>query len=111
MRPARDAGAGALVPNGAMPHAPGISEPHPHMLPPAQRAGARRDGAVTPHADPVRRAHGPRMQVMQGAPGGAALLLQAPGGASSTGASGGNCALVHAVWAERLVRALPPPPP
>ena len=35
---------------------------------------------MTPHVDPVRRAQGPRVQVMQGAPGGAALLLQAPQG-------------------------------
>ena len=67
---------------------------------------------MTPHADPVRRAQGPRVQVMQRAPGGgAALLLQAPRGAPSTGAIGGRCAPAHTVWAGGPVRALPPPPP
>ena len=64
-------------------------------------------GAATPHANPVQ---GPRVQVMHGALGGAALLLQAPRGAPSTSASGGRCAPAHAVWAGGPVRALPPPP-
>ena len=50
------------------------------------------------------------MQVMQGAPGGAALLLKAPRGAPSTGASSGRCAPAHDVWAGGPVRGLPPPP-
>ena len=46
---------------------------------------------------------------MQGATGGAALLLQAPRGAPSTGANSGRCAQAHAVRAGGPVRALPPP--
>ena len=63
-----------------------------------------------PHADPVRRAQGPRVQVVQGALGGAALLLQAPRGAPSTGASGGGCAIAHASRDGGTVCALPPSP-
>ena len=53
------------------------------MLPaaPATAGAAGKDeeaGAAMPHADLVRRAKGPRVQVMQGAPRGAALLLPAP---------------------------------
>ena len=66
---------------------------------------------MTPHADPVRRAQAPRVQVMQGAPAVAALLLPASRGAPSTGASGGRCAAAHADWDGGPLRALPPPPP
>ena len=58
------------------------------------------------HADRVRRAQGPRLQVMQGAPGEAAMLLQAPRGMPSTIASGGRCALAHTVWDGGHVCAL-----
>ena len=49
------------------------------------------------------------MQVMQGALGGALVLLQAPLGASSTGASGGRCAPAQAVRAGGPVHAPPSP--
>ena len=48
VQPARDAGAGALAPDGAAPQAPGGSDPQPHMPPPAQRAGARSVGQRRP---------------------------------------------------------------
>ena len=65
---------------------------------------------MTPHAHPVQRAEGPRVQVAQGALGGAALLLQAPRGEPSNGASGRSCAKAHADRDGGTVRALPPTP-
>ena len=44
VQPARDAGAGAPALDGAVPQAPGSSDPQPHMPPPAERAGPRRVG-------------------------------------------------------------------
>ena len=76
VQPARDAGAGALAPGGVAPEAPGRSDLSRTCR--RRLTGQSEDGgAAMLHADPVRRAQERRVQVMQGAPGGAALLLQA----------------------------------
>ena len=61
-----------------------------------------------PHADPVRRAQGPRLQIVLGAQGDAALLLPAPQGTPLAGANSRRCATAHTVQDGR--RACPAPP-
>ena len=56
VQPARDAGVGAWVPNGAAPQATGSSDPWPPLPPPAQRAGTRRVGQRRP-MQTLRDAH------------------------------------------------------
>ena len=70
----------------------------------------KESGPATPHADLVQCAQGPGVKIMQGAPRGAALLLHAPRGAPSTGASGERCTPARAIRAMGSVRDLPPPP-
>ena len=95
------------VPRHRRPAAVTPSRPCHHWRGGPGRGGWGSDAPCRPCATRT----GPRVQVVQGAPGGAALLLQAPRGAPSTGASGGRCATAHANRDGGTVCALPPPPP
>ena len=110
VKPACGAGTGAPAPAGDAPQAPVSDDPNSTPAAAGAARGAEEGGATAPHADPVRCAQGPRLQVLPGAQGGVALLLSAPRGAPSAGASGRWCATAHALWDGRRVRALPPPP-
>ena len=110
VQPAPRAGAGAPVLDGAAPQALGGRDP-PTAHSAAGAAGRSEEGgAATLHADPVRCAQGPHLQVMHGAPGAALLQHQAPRGAPSIGASSGRCAATHAVWGGGRCAPCPPPP-
>ena len=108
VQPAHGAGVDAPVQDGDAPHAPVGGDPQLPLPPPAQRAGTRRVGQRRPMQTPCEVHRAPACKSCRGHQGGAALLLPAPGGTPSTGASGGRCAAAHAIWDGRPVR--PPLP-
>ena len=105
VEPARGVGMGVPVQAGDTRRAHPLATTSSSPATTGAEGRVEKDGVRGPHAVPVQCAQGLHVQVLPGAHGGAALLLLAPRGVPSFGASGGECARGHALWDGRC----PPP--